>query len=112
MRLLLCVLLGCCCALLPDLPVLAQHPVSEAQMKEMRTRMRAQQNGKPPAAQNKPAEEKKEETKKPKDDKKKKKDEIKTVKRPTEPPKDVDPNRVKLKPGTDGRVQFNYFGQP
>ena len=111
-RLLLCVLLGFCCALLPDFPVLAQRPVSEAQMIEMRAKMRAQRSGKPPAAQNKADEKKKEEKKKPEEDEKKKEDEIKTVKRPTERPKAVDPNRVKLKPDADGRVQFNYFGQP
>lgn len=110
-QLSLCVLLGVCCALLPDLPVLAQHPVSESQMREMRAKMRAQRNGKPSAAQDKPTEEKKEEEKKPEDEKKKE-DEIKTVKRPTEPPKEVDPNRIKLKPDADGRVQFNYYGQP
>ncbi|MEE9602273.1 MAG: hypothetical protein V3V75_03145, partial [Thermoguttaceae bacterium] len=119
MRLLLCVLLGVCCALLPDYSVLAQRPVSEAQReaqrREMRDRFRGRRNQRPVTpleAVKKPAEDKKEDEAKKPEDEKKKEDEIKTVKRPTEPPKDLDPNRVKLKPDANGRVQFNYFGQP
>jgi type II secretory pathway component GspD/PulD (secretin) len=37
--------------------------------------------------------------------------ETKTIKRPDKPPT-VDPNRAKLTPDKDGRVQFNYMGQP
>lgn len=112
-RMLVCLLVGVCFALLLDSLSYAQRPVSEAQMRELRergrNRMREMQNMQP-AVQNKPEEEKKEE-KKPEGGEKKPEDEMKTVKRPTEPPK-RDPNRVKLKPDADGRVQFNYFGQP
>lgn len=63
--------------------------------------------------QPKPDEEKKPDEKKD-DDKKseEKKDESKTVTRPTDKPVVVDPNRPKLTPDKDGRVQFNYMGQP
>jgi len=112
-RLIFCILLSFSCVLLSGSLVFSQRPISEAQMKEMRAMRRAQRGGQPTVTQNKPTEQKKEEgDKKKPDDEKKKEDEIKTVKRPTEPPKQVDPNRVKLTPDADGRVQFNYFGQP
>jgi type II secretory pathway component GspD/PulD (secretin) len=59
--------------------------------------------------------EQKPEEKKEGDDKKseEKKDEgAKTITRPTDKPVVVDPNRAKLTPDKDGRVQFNYLGQP
>ncbi len=108
---LVCLLVGVCSALPLDSVSFAQRPVSEAQIREFRERGRrmrdAVQNQQPPA-ETKP-EEKKDE-KKP-EDQKKPEEEIKTVKRPTEPPQ-RDPNRVKLQPDAEGRVQFNYFGQP
>jgi type II secretory pathway component GspD/PulD (secretin) len=111
-RLLLWLVVSVCGALLVDSSLFAQRPVSEAQMKEFRERSRGmrdmQQNQQPPD-EKKPAEENKDE-KKPEEEKKKE-DELKTVKRPTEPPQ-RDPNRVKLQPDAEGRVQFNYFGQP
>lgn len=36
----------------------------------------------------------------------------KTIKRPTDKPPTVDPNRPKLTPDKNGLVQFNYMGQP
>lgn len=35
-----------------------------------------------------------------------------TIKRPTDRPPEYDPNRTKLKPDENGRVQFSYMGQP
>jgi type II secretory pathway component GspD/PulD (secretin) len=64
--------------------------------------------GQPPQGQQKP-EEKKEGEKKP--DEKKGGSETKTIKRPDKPPT-ADPNRAKLTPDKDGRVQFSYMGQP
>ena len=53
--------------------------------------------------ENKPEEANKEE---------KKNDSADTIKRPTDRPVEYDPNRVKLTPDEQGRVQFNYLGQP
>ncbi len=41
-----------------------------------------------------------------------KKEEVKTIKRPTDKPPTLDPNRPKMTPDKNGLVQFNYFGQP
>jgi type II secretory pathway component GspD/PulD (secretin) len=81
-------------------------------MEEMKKRglqpgMMPGQPGQPPGEQ-KP-EGNKDGEKKPDD----KKDEgAKSITRPTDKPVVVDPNRVKLTPDKDGRVQFSYMGQP
>lgn len=110
-----CVLLAICCVLVPDSLAVAQRPVNEAQMRELRNMQRRARNqgpNIPPQQGQTPPEAKKEEEKKPDEEKKDKEEEAKTIKRPTEPPKAADPNRVKLKPDANGLVQFNYFGQP
>lgn len=63
------------------------------------------------AAEAKPDEAKTEDDKKPEEEKKKE-EETETIKRPTDQPLEVDPNRAKLAPDSSGRVQFNYLGQP
>jgi type II secretory pathway component GspD/PulD (secretin) len=73
--------------------------------------MRAAQAGQPQPGQQPGAkpEEKKEE-KKPEEGKKPE-DEVKTIKRPTEPPK-ANSDELKARPDKDGMVQFSFSGQP
>ena len=97
--------------------VWAQPPgMTAEQMKEFRERMRGRR-GAIQMAQPQPTpsgEQKKEEKKDEKKDEgdKKEPEPAKTIKRPTDRPPEYDPNRTKLKPDENGRVQFSYMGQP
>ncbi len=90
----------------------APVPVTAEQLQKMQA-AQARTHKQPSQPQSKPTEKKPD---KKKDDKKngdkKKEDGVKTIKRPTDKPASLDPNRVKLQPDADGRVQFNYQGHP
>ena len=81
-------------------------------MEEMKKR--GMQPGRMPGQPGQPPSEQKPEEKKVDDKKSDEKSEggTKSITRPTDKPIVVDPNRVKLVPDKDGRVQFNYMGQP
>ena len=73
--------------------------------------MRAAQAGRPqPGPQGGAKPEEKKDEKKPEEGKKPE-DEIKTIKRPTEPPK-ANADELKARPDKDGMVQFSFSGQP
>ena len=82
-------------------------------MEEMKKRGMAMPPGMMPGATPPGGEQKPEEKKDGENKGEEKKDEGgKTITRPTDKPVVVDPNRLKLTPDKDGRVQFNYLGQP
>jgi type II secretory pathway component GspD/PulD (secretin) len=78
----------------------------------------ASSKGKPSPPSGKPADSKKPDDKdKAKDSEKKggdkKEDEaVETKQRPTEPPKPADPEELEVLPDKDGKVEFNFTGQP
>lgn len=79
--------------------------------------------GRPPGAQpqvrvqnnadaNKKEEKKPDEEKKDEGEKKEEKKEADSITRSDKPPKDPDPNELKVKPNAQGRVRFGFTGQP
>ncbi len=89
--------------------VFGAQPMTAEQVKQMQeARKRGRKSAQPDKKDDKKEDKSKEGEKKEEE----KGEDTKTIKRPTDRPAEFDPNRIKLQADKDGRVQFNYRGQP